>query len=143
MAKKVRNDYTVDGLSSAAQKALQGYKVKGDRPGMAPAWKPIDGDYIIGRIISSRKAGQYGTWIATFLVAEASPSTSEGAKPGSYVGIWITADLEVKMNPEEDGLDGRSFFIQYTGEEVIEEASNNPELTEDKTLKRYIVKELE
>lgn len=141
MAKKVRNDYTVDGLSDAAQKALQAYKVKGDRPGMAPAWKPIEGDYIIGKIISSRKAGQYGTWIATFHVTES--SNAERARAGSYVGIWITADLEIKMNPEEDGLDGRSFFIQCEGEEVIEEAASNPELTEDKTLKRYIVKEIE
>ena len=125
-------------LPAAVQKALSGYEVK-RKAGFEPLWiHENEGDYIIGTIISARNAGQYGRRIITMEAKViGNEKTQEWeALQQQFRSLWLTADLETKLNAEEDGLTGRHVFIRFDGMLTKEE---NPRLKND--MKLYTVQE--
>lgn len=119
------------------QQQLSKYKVQ-KRAGMEPLWPhEHEGDYIIGTIISARDAGQFGSKI---IVMESKVTGNDKTKDWQaeerFYSIWLTSDLETKLNAEEDGLTGRNLFIRFDGWLTKED---NPSLKND--MKLYTVQE--
>lgn len=124
-------------LPDAVQKALQGYEVK-KKAGMEPIWPHEEpGDYIIGTIVGARNAGQFGSKIITIESRVTGNENSGHYKMEErFYSLWLTTDLETKLNAEEDGLTGRRVQIRFDG--WLTQA-DNPRLKND--MKLYTVQE--
>lgn len=128
---------SISSLPEAVQQQLSKYTVR-KRPGLEPLW-PHDheGDYIIGTIISARDAGQFGSKI---IVMESKVTGNDKTKDWTaeekFYSIWLTSDLDTKLNAEEDGLINRRLFIRFDGWLT---KKDNPSLKND--MKLYTVQE--
>lgn len=124
-------------MPAKVREALEAYGAK-ERVGIAKTWEPEEGDYVIGEITAARQASQYQNWIITIeVVCSGSIHTQEYATKVHYVGVWLNADLELKLNKEELGLTGRRIYLQFDGWLTKEE---NPRLKND--MKLYTVHEM-
>ena len=124
-------------LPQAVQNALKGYEIK-KKPGFEPLWPHDDvGEYIIGTILSARDAGQFGSRIITIEAkVTGNENTGDWKAEERFYSLWLTSDLEAKLNAEEDGLVGRNVFIRFDGYLTKED---NPRLKND--MKLYTVQE--
>lgn len=96
-----------------------------------------EGDYIIGTIIGARDAGQFGSRIITIeSKVTGNENSGEWNAEEKFHSLWLTQDLETKLNAEEDGLLGRHVFIRFDG--WLTQA-DNPRLKND--MKLYTVQE--
>lgn len=124
-------------LPGPVQRALAGYEVK-RKAGVEPLWPhETPTDYIIGTISGARNAGQFGSKIITIdAKVTGNENSGEWKAENIFYALWLTTDLETKLNAEEDGLLGRHVFIRFDGWLTKED---NPALKND--MKLYTVQE--